>query len=172
MNLLFSAVAFYLKSYFSSEVHFHLWIYLDSLNLFFRFASLLFISEVAFSPWNIFCENNFWSLKYQSSNLFDLWFYWSLKLNFSFQFNATSNFRPLMLLFVLDFHLNLFFSELDFISGVIFFPKLFLLSEITVTLWIFFYLLSCFFDLWSIIDIWSDFWSLKSQLMIKVTFDL
>ena len=48
VNLLFSAVAFYLWSHFFSEVHFHLWNYLDSLKWFFRFALLFFISEVAF----------------------------------------------------------------------------------------------------------------------------
>ena len=78
VNLLFSAVAFYLWSYFFSEVHFHLWNYLDSLNLFFRFALLSFISEVAFNPWNIICEIilDLWSiniLTYLILNFIDLW---------------------------------------------------------------------------------------------------
>ena len=66
-----------------------------------------------------------------------------------------------MLLFLLDFHLNLFLPEVSFhLLELYFCPKLlftftlriFLISEVG-------------FYLWNIIDIWSDFWSLNLLLL-------
>ena len=62
--------------------------------------------------------------------------------------------------------------KLVFIPEVSFCPELLFISEVTFTRWSNFFVSEVAFYLWNFIDIWSDFWSLKSHLMFKVAFDL